>query len=135
MNRKNIEIILSKMTLEEKIALCSGKNFWETKGYKKYGIPSMQMCDGPHGLRKQNVCSRTDMLGINESVPATCFPAEVTTAASWDINLLERVGSAIGQEAKVQNIGLVLGPGVNTKRNTLCGRNFEYFSEDPYLSG
>lgn len=135
MNRKNIEIILSKMTLEEKIALCSGKNFWETKGYKKYGIPSMQMCDGPHGLRKQNVGSRTDMLGINESVPAICFPAEVTTAASWDINLLERVGSAIGQEAKVQNIGLVLGPGVNTKRNPLCGRNFEYFSEDPYLSG
>ena len=71
------------MTLEEKIALCSGKNFWETKGYKKYGIPSMQMCDGPHGLRKQNVGSRTDMLGINESVPAICFPAEVTTAASW----------------------------------------------------
>ena len=73
MNRKNIEIILSKMTLEEKIALCSGKNFWETKGYKKYGIPSMQMCDGPHGLRKQNVCSRTDMLGINESVRRPAF--------------------------------------------------------------
>lgn len=130
---KEIEKIIGKMTLEDKIALCSGKNFWQTKDYEQYGIPSLFMCDGPHGLRKQEV--DVDMLGINQSRPATCFPAEVTTAGSWDPELLERLGVAIAEEARDQGVGLVLGPGVNLKRNPLCGRNFEYFSEDPYLAG
>ena len=129
----DIEKILQQMTLEDKIALCSGENFWETKKYEKYGIPSLFMCDGPHGLRKQEDVA--DMLGVNESRKATCFPAEVTTAGSWDPELLTEIGAAIGQEAREQGVGLVLGPGANLKRNPLCGRNFEYFSEDPYLAG
>lgn len=127
------EKILQQMTLEDKIALCSGENFWETKKYEKYGIPSLFMCDGPHGLRKQEDVA--DMLGVNESRKATCFPAEVTTAGSWDAELLAEIGAAIGEEAREQGVGLVLGPGANLKRNPLCGRNFEYFSEDPYLAG
>ena len=129
----DIETILQQMTLEDKIALCSGASFWETKKYEAYGIPSLFMCDGPHGLRKQEDVA--DMLGVNESRKATCFPAEVTTAGSWDPDLLAEIGAAIGQEAKEQGVGLVLGPGANLKRNPLCGRNFEYFSEDPYLAG
>ena len=129
----DIEKILQQMTLEDKIALCSGENFWETKKYEKYGIPSLFMCDGPHGLRKQEDVA--DMLGVNESRKATCFPAEVTTAGSWDAELLAEIGAAIGEEAREQGVGLVLGPGANLKRNPLCGRNFEYFSEDPYLAG
>lgn len=129
----NIESILRQMTLEDKIALCSGKDFWETKAFEKYGIPSIFMCDGPLGLRKQE--SRSDMLEINRSLPATCFPAEVTTGGSWNPDLLEEIGTAFGEEAKAQGVNLVLGPGANLKRNPLCGRNFEYFSEDPYLAG
>lgn len=129
----DIEKILRQMTLEDKIALCSGANFWQTKKYEQYGIPSLFMCDGPHGLRKQE--DAADMLGVNKSRPATCFPAEVTTAGSWDPELLTEIGAAIGEEAKEQGVGLVLGPGANLKRNPLCGRNFEYFSEDPYLAG
>lgn len=129
----DIEKILQQMTLEDKIALCSGENFWETKKCEKYGIPSLFMCDGPHGLRKQE--NAADMLGVHASRPATCFPAEVTTAGSWDPELLTEIGAAIGEEAKEQGVGLVLGPGANLKRNPLCGRNFEYFSEDPYLAG
>lgn len=129
----NIEKILQQMTLEDKIELCSGENFWETKKYEKYGIPSLFMCDGPHGLRKQE--DAADMLGVHASRPATCFPAEVTTAGSWDPELLAEIGAAIGEEAREQGVGLVLGPGANLKRNPLCGRNFEYFSEDPYLAG
>ena len=131
----NIEEIISRMTLEDKIALCSGESFWETKKFEKYGIPSLFMCDGPHGLRKQERENGADMLGVNGSRPATCFPAEVTTASSWDDELLAEIGHAIGEEAKEQGVGLVLGPGANIKRNPLCGRNFEYFSEDPYLAG
>ena len=131
----NIDNIVKQMTLEDKIALCSGANFWQTKSYEKYGIPSLFMCDGPHGLRKQDREDGADMLGVNESRPATCFPAEVTTAGSWDEDLLQRIGAAIGREAVSQGVGLVLGPGANLKRNPLCGRNFEYFSEDPYLAG
>ena len=129
----DIETILQQMTLEDKIALCSGENFWETKKYEKYGIPSLFMCDGPHGLRKQE--NAADMLGVHESRKATCFPAEVTTAGSWDPELLAEIGAAIGEEAREQGVGLVLGPGANLKRNPLCGRNFEYFSEDPHLAG
>ena len=130
---ENIDEILQKMSLKDKIALCSGANFWETKQYETYGIPSLFMCDGPHGLRKQE--NAADMLGVNNSRSATCFPAEVTTAGSWDPALLEAIGAAIAEEAKDQGVGLVLGPGANLKRNPLCGRNFEYFSEDPYLAG
>ncbi len=128
-----IERILKEMTLEDKIALCSGANFWETKKYEKYGIPALFMCDGPHGLRKQE--NAADMLGVHASRPATCFPAEVTTAGSWDQELLEQIGAAIGEEAKEQGVALVLGPGANLKRDPRCGRNFEYFSDDPYLAG
>lgn len=130
---RDVKTILVEMTLEDKIALCSGADFWKTKTYEKYGIPAMFMCDGPHGLRKQENVG--DMLGINKSRPATCFPAEVTTASSWDEVLLSEIGSAIGEEAKDQGVDLVLGPGANMKRNPLCGRNFEYFSEDPVLAG
>lgn len=129
----DIEKILSEMSLEDKIALCDGADFWQTRKFEKYGIPSVFMCDGPHGLRKQE--NGVDMLGINNSREATCFPTGVTTADSWDPELLEEIGAAIGEEALDQGVGLVLGPGANLKRNPLCGRNFEYFSEDPYLAG
>ena len=129
----NIEQILDNMTLEEKIALCSGADFWHTKAMAHHGIPSMMMSDGPHGLRKQP--ETADMLGINESVPATSFPTAVLSACSWDKELLKREGEAIAREAIANKVSLVLGPGANIKRNPLCGRNFEYFSEYPYLSG
>ncbi len=129
----NIDVILEKMTLKEKIALCSGANFWQTKAMEQYGIPSLFMCDGPHGLRKQENVG--DMLGINESRPATCFPTAVTTGMSWDVQLMERIGRAIGREASGSEVGLVLGPGANIKRDPKCGRNFEYISEDPYVTG
>lgn len=130
MDRKKI---LSQMKLEDKVAFCSGADYWHTKAYPQYGIPESMMSDGPHGLRVQPKSS--DMLGINESVPATCFPPAVTTACSWDQELLTKIGRAIGEEAASFGVGMVLGPGVNIKRNPLCGRNFEYFSEDPVLAG
>ncbi len=129
----NIDAILEKMTLKEKIALCSGANFWQTKAMEQHGIPSLFMCDGPHGLRKQE--NAGDMLGINESRSATCFPTAVTTGMSWDVALMERIGRAIGKEASACDVGLVLGPGANIKRDPKCGRNFEYISEDPYVTG
>ena len=129
----NIEEILKNMTLEEKIALCSGADFWHTKEMSHHGIPSLMMCDGPHGLRKQP--EEADMLGINESVPATSFPTAVLSACSWDKELLRKEGETIAREAIANDVSLVLGPGANIKRNPLCGRNFEYFSEDPFLSG
>ena len=131
----DIREILKQMKLEEKIRLCSGLDFWRTRAYEKYGIPSFFMCDGPSGLRKQEMGNDADMLGINNSRPSTCFPAAVTTSNTWDRELLYQVGKAIGEEAKDQRVGVVLGPGVNIKRNPLCGRNFEYFSEDPYQAG
>ena len=131
----NLETIISKMTLEDKIALCEGASFWETKAYEKYGIPAMFVCDGPNGLRKQERENGADMLGVNESRPATCFPAAVTTGNSWDADVLAAVATAIGEEAKHQGVGVVLGPGCNIKRDPRCGRNFEYISEDPYLAG
>ncbi len=129
----NIDAILEKMTLQDKIALCSGASFWQTKQMDAYGIPSLFMCDGPHGLRKQ--VNTEDMLGINHSVPATCFPTAVTTGMSWDPDLMTRIGRAIGREAAANGVGLVLGPGANIKRDPKCGRNFEYISEDPYVTG
>lgn len=129
----NIEYVLENITLEEKIALCSGRDFWNTKGIERLGIPSMCMSDGPHGLRKQP--ETADMLGINESVPATSFPTAAASACSWNKELLKKEGEAIAREAIANQVNLVLGPGANIKRNPLCGRNFEYFSEDPYLAG
>lgn len=125
--------LLSKLTLKEKIAVCSGSDFWHTKDLSRFGLPAMMMCDGPHGLRCQK--GESDMLGVNKSEPATCFPTAVTTACSWDPVLLNAIGTAIGEEAKAMGVGVVLGPGTNIKRDPLCGRNFEYFSEDPYLAG
>ncbi len=131
----DVEKTLKQMTLEDKIALCEGANFWQTRAMDQYGIPAIFMCDGPHGLRKQDLTGGTDMLGVNRSAPATCFPTAVTLADSWDPQLVGQVGAAIGQEAQALGVALVLGPGANIKRNPLCGRNFEYFSEDPYLAG
>lgn len=128
-----IEEILKRMTLKEKISLCNGADFWHSKAMKKYGIPAVTMSDGPHGLRYQSNAS--DMLGVNRSEQATCFPTAVTSGASWNTELLEEEGKAIGEEALSYGVDVVLGPGVNIKRNPLCGRNFEYFSEDPYLAG
>lgn len=133
--KKRAQAAVAKLSLEEKVALGSGESFWQTKAMKAAGIPALFMCDGPHGLRKQDREGGQDMLGVNESRPATCFPAEVTTAGSWDPDLTEQIGRAVGREARAQGVGLVLGPGANIKRNPLCGRNFEYFSEDPLLAG
>lgn len=130
---KRIASILSQMTLEEKIALCSGQDSWHTKVLERFGVSGIMMTDGPHGLRKQYYASNLE--NLNESVPATCFPAAVSTGSSWDVKLLERMGRAVGEEALEQGVSLILGPGLNIKRNPLCGRNFEYFSEDPILSG
>lgn len=125
--------IIEKMSLEEKIALCSGKSFWETQEFPQYGIKSLFLSDGPHGLRKQ--VGESDHLGLNASIATTCFPTASAVAATWDVNLIREMGDAIGKEAVKEDINIVLGPGVNMKRNPLCGRNFEYFSEDPFLSG
>lgn len=132
MRKKELLKILEKMTVKEKIGLLSGKDGWNTKPVKRLGIPSVMMTDGPHGLRKQR---EGDDLGIGNSVPATCFPPAVLLACSWDRELAEKQGRAIGEEALDQNVQIVLGPGNNIKRSPLCGRNFEYFSEDPFLSG
>lgn len=121
------------MSTEEKAALTSGSSFWETKGIERAGIPSIYLTDGPHGVRKQ--AQGGDHLGIGDSVPATCFPPAVALGSSWDAELLERVGAALGEEAKAEGVGVLLGPGINIKRSPLCGRNFEYLSEDPILSG
>ena len=130
---KKVQDILSKMTLEEKISLCNGADFWHSKAMEQYSIPAIAMSDGPHGVRCQK--AGTDMLGVNESEPATCFPTAVTSGATWDAELLKAEGQAIGEEGLSYGVDVVLGPGVNIKRNPLCGRNFEYFSEDPYLAG
>lgn len=127
------EDILSKMTLEEKASLLSGKNFWETMDYPEYGIPSCFLSDGPHGLRKQ--AAAADQLGLNPSLPATCFPTAASLANSWNTALVNKVGVALGEEAVKLKVHMVLGPGINMKRNPRCGRNFEYFAEDPYLAG
>ncbi len=125
--------LISQMTLAEKASLMSGANFWNTKAIDRLGIPSMMLTDGPHGLRKQG--GKADHLGLNKSIPATCFPTAATLANSWDIEVVKMVGSSLGKEAAAEDVSVPLGPGLNIKRNPLCGRNFEYFSEDPYLTG
>ena len=125
--------IIEKMTLEEKCAYLSGKNAWDTRSFSAIGIEALHHADGPTGVRKQ--AGKGDHLGLNASVPATCFPTAATLANSWDVNLIERVGEGLGSEAAAEDVNVLLGPGINIKRNPLCGRNFEYYSEDPYLSG
>ena len=129
----NIKELLSALTLEEKAALLQGKTMWTTWEIPRLGIPSIFLSDGPHGLRKQ--AGPADNLGLNESIPATCFPTAAAMANSWDTALGEELGQYLGQEAAANDVNVLLGPGLNIKRSPLCGRNFEYFSEDPYLAG
>ena len=130
---QNTELLLKKLTLEEKCALLSGAETFKTRGMPEHGIPQIWLSDGPHGLRKQ--AGESDHLGLNPSVPATCFPTASAVANSWDAALGEEIGAALGEEAAAQEVSVVLGQGLNMKRNPLCGRSFEYFSEDPYLAG
>ncbi|WP_078577956.1 beta-glucosidase family protein [Salipaludibacillus agaradhaerens] len=125
--------LIAQMTLEEKASLMSGKDFWQTKDIKRLGINSMFLADGPHGIRRQQVAA--DQLGLNAGLPATCYPTASTVANSWNTELGEKVGDYLGEEAVAQRVHVLLGPGINMKRNPLCGRNFEYFSEDPYHAG
>lgn len=128
-----IKKIVQEMTLEEKCYLLSGKDFWQTRSVERLGVPSVTLADGPHGVRKQEGAS--DQLGLNGSLPATCYPTAATIANSWDPELGEEIGEYLGMEAGAQDVCVLLGPGMNIKRSPLCGRNFEYFSEDPYLTG
>ena len=130
---QNTELLLKELTLEEKCALLSGAETFKTRGMPQHGIPQIWLSDGPHGLRKQ--AGESDHLGLNPSVPATCFPTASAVANSWNAALGEEIGAALGEEAAAQEVSVVLGPGLNMKRNPLCGRSFEYFSEDPYLAG
>lgn len=127
------EDILKKLSREQKVALLSGQDIWSTYAFPAAGVPSMVLSDGPHGVRRQ--MGAGDHLGLNASRPATCFPTAAGLANNWDTELAEQMGAAIGEEAASQGVGTLLGPGLNIKRNPLGGRNFEYFSEDPYLSG
>ena len=128
------ENIISKMSLEEKALMMSGKDTWQSQDYPQYGIPSMMMSDGPHGMRTQQP-GKTDHLGINASMPATCFPTAATVANTWNEELVEQMGKTLAEEAVSMGVHVVLGPGLNIKRSPLCGRNFEYYSEDPYHAG
>ena len=129
----DIEKLLAELTVEEKAALTSGSSFWYTTAVERLGVPSIMVSDGPHGLRAQP--GPGDHVGIGGSLPATCFPTASATASSWNPDLLRRIGRALAQEARACNLSVILGPGVNIKRSPLCGRNFEYFSEDPFLAG
>lgn len=130
---KNIKNLIAQMTVEEKASLCSGLDFWHLKGIERLGIHSIMVTDGPHGLRKQ--ADENDQIGLHDSIPATCFPTASALAATWNRELVYQVGEALGEECLEEKVGVILGPGVNIKRSPLCGRNFEYFSEDPYLTG
>ncbi|MFV0465244.1 MAG: glycoside hydrolase family 3 C-terminal domain-containing protein [Lachnospiraceae bacterium] len=130
---RNLKELIQQMTLEEKAGMCSGLDFWHLKGVERLGIPSVMVTDGPHGLRKQDMSA--DHLGINDSIKAVCFPPACLSACSFDSELVEEMGQAVGQEAQAEQVSVVLGPAVNIKRSPLCGRNFEYYSEDPYLAG
>ncbi len=130
---KDIKNLIKQMTLEEKASLCSGKDFWRLKGIDRLGIPSIMVTDGPHGLRKQ--AGDSDHVGLHDSVPTVCFPTASALAATWNRDLVYQVGEALGEECRAEKVSVILGPGANIKRSPLCGRNFEYFSEDPYLSG
>ncbi len=132
MEKEKIQNLISQMTLEEKAGMCSGADFWNLKGIERLGIPKVMVTDGPHGIRKQ--AESADHLGINESEKAICFPAGCATASSFDRDLIRRQGELLGQECQAMNVSTLLGPALNIKRSPLCGRNFEYYSEDPYVS-
>ena len=132
MNREELKAIVAKMTLEEKASMCSGADFWHTEAVERLGIPAMMVSDGPHGLRKQD--QEADNLGVNDSIKAVCFPAGCGTAASFNRELITEMGAALGEECQAEGVGVILGPAVNIKRSPLCGRNFEYYSEDPYVA-
>ena len=133
MELNKITELIAQMTLEEKAGLLSGEDFWHTKGVERLGVPKSMVSDGPHGLRKQD--EQADHLGINDSIKAVCFPAASATAASFDPDMIEKMGEALGDACQHEKLSVLLGPAVNIKRSPLCGRNFEYFSEDPYLTG
>lgn len=130
--KRDVKAIIKEMTLEEKAGMCSGKDFWHLKSVERLGIPEVMVSDGPHGLRKQ--AEEADHLGLNESIKAVCFPTACATACSFDRELLQKMGETLGDECQEENVSVILGPAVNIKRSPLCGRNFEYFSEDPYLA-
>ncbi len=132
-DHEKAKALVSQMSTVEKASLCSGKNFWYLKGNERLGLPEIMVTDGPHGLRKQEAIA--DHLGLNKSVPAVCFPTAAATACSFDRELLKEVGKAMGEECRQEDVAVILGPGTNIKRSPLCGRNFEYFSEDPMLAG
>lgn len=132
MNSEQIKKLVSEMTLEEKAGLCSGEDFWHTKGIERLGVPQMMVSDGPHGLRKQD--TEADHLGVNDSIKAVCFPAGCGAATSFNRDLIYEMGQILGSECVSEGVGVLLGPAVNIKRSPLCGRNFEYYSEDPYLA-
>lgn len=132
MTTEKIRDLISQMTLEEKASMCSGEDFWHTKAVERLGIPATMVSDGPHGLRKQDEAG--DHLGVNESIKAVCFPAGCGTAASFNRELLTRMGEVIGKECQAEGVSVILGPAVNIKRSPLCGRNFEYYSEDPVVA-
>src|SRR6478609_6791586 len=129
----DVERVLAQLTLEEKASLTSGSDFWHTQGVERAGVPAVMVTDGPHGLRKQ--AEDADHLGLGNSVPATCFPTAAALGSSWDVDLITRVGEALGRETRANDVAVLLGPGVNIKRTPLGGRNFEYVSEDPVVAG
>lgn len=133
MIEKTVPELLAELTLEEKASLCLGSDFWHTAPVERLGVPAARVADGPHGLRK--LADDADQAGISGSIPATCFPTASALGSSWDADLLHRVGEALGRESRAEDVAVLLGPGINIKRSPLCGRNFEYFSEDPLLSG
>ena len=132
MNEQAMHIV-SQMTLEEKAAWCGGKDFWHLQGLERLGLPPMMVSDGPHGLRKQD--DKADHLGVNDSIQAVCYPAGCASACCFDPAQLEAMGQALGESCRAEGVGVLLGPAINIKRSPLCGRNFEYLSEDPYLAG
>ena len=131
--KRDLKKIISQMTLEEKAGMCSGLDFWHLKSVERLGIPEVMVSDGPHGLRKQD--DKGDHLGMNDSIKAVCFPPAALSACSFDRSLMEAMGETIGREAQANDVSVVLGPAVNIKRSPLCGRNFEYYSEDPLIAG
>src|SRR4051812_18577618 len=133
MTTQNVSSLLGRLTLEEKASLCLGSDFWHTAPVPRLGIPAIMVSDGPHGLRRQP--DRGDHVGISGSLPATCFPTASALGSSWDPDLARQIGETLAVEAREQGVAVVLGPGINIKRSPLCGRNFEYFSEDPLVSG
>ena len=125
--------LVAQLTLAEKASLCLGSDFWHTAAVERLGIPKIMVSDGPHGLRAQ--LEEADHLGLSTSVPATCFPTASAVGSSWNVTLCREVGEALAREARRWGVSVILGPGINMKRSPLCGRNFEYISEDPYLAG